>query len=187
MAARRGATGGGAVSALGHLTGGRRRPPRGAEIADGAVVGRDVRWVVAPGGRVVLGPQARLGAGARILVGADGVLELHGVLDEGCRITAHAGVLVEAGAHLGAGCALVDTDHVAGDPERPVREQGLACAPIRIGAGATLGPGVVVVRGVTVAPRATVLAHSVVTRDVATGASVAGTPARAAGTARPPR
>lgn len=168
------------------------------EKASGARVGRRVRLAAAPGGRIVLGPGAVVGAGCHVTAAAGAVVTVEGSLDAGCRLTAGVGaaltvagalgegcrvaaeafVTVEAGARLGPECVLVDNDPVFADPERPVREQGTIAAPVVIGTGAELGPGVCVLRGVRVGAGARVLAHSVVTRDVAPGAAVAGTPAR---------
>jgi UDP-2-acetamido-3-amino-2,3-dideoxy-glucuronate N-acetyltransferase len=50
--------------------------------------------------------------------------------------------------------------------------------PVRIGDGATLGSGAVIMGGVTVGERAMVGAGAVVTRSVGPGETVAGVPAR---------
>ncbi len=155
----------------------RRRSPPGVERAPGARVGRHVVLVASGGGRIVLGPAAVLGARCELRAAPGAVIVVDGTLDDGCRLVAHAAITVEAGARLGQECALIDVDPVFEDPERPVREQGVRAAPIRVGARAVLGPGVAVVRGVTVGAGATVLARSVCTRDVPAGARVAGTPA----------
>lgn len=153
-----------------------RRPP-GVERAPGARVARGAVLVAAPGGRIVLGATAVVGPRCELRAGPNAVVEVHGALEERCRLVAAAGVVVEEGAHLGAECALLDADPVFDDPERPVREQGLRAAPIRIGAGALLGPRVAVLAGVTVGAGATVVANSVCTRDVPPRATAAGTPA----------
>ena len=146
----------------------------GVERAAGARVGRHV-VLAARGARIVLGPGAVVGDRCQLHAAPGAVIVVEGALDEGCRLVAHASITVEAGARLGAECVLVDVDPVIGDVERPIREQGSRAAPVRIVAGAQLGPRVAVLRGVTVGAGATVLAHSVCTRDVAAGATVAGT------------
>ena len=66
------------------------------------------------------------------------------------------------------------------DPETPVRLQPVRGAPVAIGPGAHVGRAAAVEAGVTIGAGADVAAHSVVTRDVAPGARVAGVPARTA-------
>jgi carbonic anhydrase/acetyltransferase-like protein (isoleucine patch superfamily) len=53
-----------------------------------------------------------------------------------------------------------------------------ATAPVRIGDGAMVGIGAIVLKGVHIGAGARVAAGAVVTRDVAAGATVAGNPAR---------
>ena len=129
------------------------------------------------GGRIVLGPAAVVGDRCVLRAAPGAVIVVEGTLDEGCRLVAQQAITVEAGARLGSECVLIDADLVVEDVERPIREQGHRAAPVRLAAGALLGPRVAVLRGVTVGAGATVLAQSVCTRDVPAGAEVAGTPA----------
>jgi maltose O-acetyltransferase len=156
-----------------------RTPQQGVERAAGARVGRRVVLAAARGGRIVLGPTAVVGDRCELRAAPGAVIVVEGVLDERCRLVAQASITVETGARLGPECVLVDADPAFDDPERPVREQGLRAAPVRIAEGALLGPRVAVLRGVTIGAGSTVLAHSVCTRDVPAGAKVAGTPAHA--------
>jgi len=159
----------------------RRRFPQGVERSAGARVGRRVVLAAERGGRIVLGRSAVVGDRCELRAAPGAVIVVEGALDEGCRLVAQASITVEAGARLGPECVLIDADPAFGDPERPVREQGLRVSPVRIAAGARLGPRVAVLRGVTVGAGATVLAHSVCTRDVPAGAEVAGAPAHSPG------
>jgi acetyltransferase-like isoleucine patch superfamily enzyme len=115
-------------------------------------LGRGVR--LAPGVRFEVAP------GARVTIGRDTVL------GERCVVAAHERVDIGAGCRLDDGVVLVDFDHVFADPERPVREQGIVTAPVRVGDRAILDRGACVLRGVTVGSGARVLTHAVVTRDV---------------------
>jgi acetyltransferase-like isoleucine patch superfamily enzyme len=131
-------------------------------------LGPGVRFDVARGARVVVGDGAVLGAGCRLHVHAGSVEIGAGAhLGERCVVAAHERVEIGASCRLADEVVLVDFDHVAADPERPVREQGLVTAPVRVGAGAVLDRGACLLRGVTVGAGARVLTHAVVTRDVA--------------------
>ncbi|MDQ3631845.1 MAG: hypothetical protein M3417_11380 [Actinomycetota bacterium] len=169
----------------------RRRRHPGVERAPGARVGRRVVLAARGGGRIVLGPAAVVGDRCELRAAPGAVIVVEGTLDEGCRLVAQEAITVEPGARLGPECVLIDTDPVFEDVERPIREQGRRSAPVRLAAGALLGPRVAVLRGVTIGAGATVLAYSVCTRDVPAGAEAAGTPARRplgpAGTRSAPR
>ena len=72
-----------------------------------------------------------------------------------------------------------DTYHEYRDVHRPIRDQGLAAPkPVRIGAGAFLGIGAIVLPGVTIGENAYVGAGAVVTRDVPARSVAVGNPAR---------
>jgi acetyltransferase-like isoleucine patch superfamily enzyme len=72
-----------------------------------------------------------------------------------------------------------DTYHEYRDVTRPVAHQGpVDPDPVSIGAGAFLGIGCAVLRGVTIGQGAYVGANAVVTRDVPAHTVVAGNPAR---------
>jgi acetyltransferase-like isoleucine patch superfamily enzyme/acyl carrier protein len=109
-----------------------------------------------------------VGAGGELVL-ADGASLAHGV-----GITAASSVHVGEGARIGAFSMVLDTDfHDAGDHHAPG-----ASSPIRIGAGAILGPRVTVLRGARIGNGARVAAGSVVSGDVPAGAIVSGNPAR---------
>jgi acetyltransferase-like isoleucine patch superfamily enzyme len=163
--------------------------PRGTLVlGDGCELGDGVRLEVAPGARLVVGERASLGAGTWVQV-RGGVVELgpHARTGDACRLVAHAGIVLEAGARLEDEVAVLDADLATDDVERPVREQGVVARPIRVGAGALVGPGAALLRGVTVGPAARVTARAVVTRDVPAGTTAEGVPARAGPAEPPPR
>ena len=156
----------------------RLRRPRGVSYGDGVRVARGVVLDAAPGARIVLEDRCSLGERTRILARAGTVrIGAGAVLEDRCTLTAHAGIAIGAGARLGDGAMIVDFDHRIGDPEQPVRLQGLDAAPVAVGERAVLGAGASVLRGVTVGAGAVVGAHAVVTRDVAPGQRVDGVPA----------
>jgi carbonic anhydrase/acetyltransferase-like protein (isoleucine patch superfamily) len=74
-----------------------------------------------------------------------------------------------------------DTYHGYEDPTRPVNEQPMAAPkPVRIGDGAFIGIGSVILMGVTVGEHAFVAANAVVLDDVPPFTLVVGNPARPA-------
>ncbi|HEX5926091.1 MAG TPA: DapH/DapD/GlmU-related protein [Baekduia sp.] len=136
---------------------------------DGAIViGRRVRFDVAPGGRVVLGAGVALGDGCRLHVGAEGCVTIGAgtALGERCVLTAHDRITVGARCLLADEVVLVDGNPSFDDVERPLREQGVVSAPITIGDGVRIGPSAAVLPGVTVGTGAAIGAHAVVTQSL---------------------
>jgi len=153
----------------------------GVALAPGVLLGRGIVWDLHPAARVSIAEGARVGDRCRLHLGPARVrLGAGCVLEDGVRLTVHECLSVGEGAWIGEEAVLADVDHRTDDPETPVRLQGLATAPVSIGARATVGPGAVVLRGRTVGTRARVGARAVVTRDVPAGAAVEGVPARPA-------
>ncbi|MEQ9571153.1 MAG: DapH/DapD/GlmU-related protein, partial [Nitratireductor sp.] len=94
----------------------------------------------------------------------------------GCVILDTAPVTIGAGTMFGPSVHIYCADHHR-DPV--LRGQGLERAlPVRIGSDVWVGGGAIILPGVTIGDGAIVGAGAVVTRDVATGATVAGNPAR---------
>jgi len=147
----------------------------------GVVLGRGVRFDVAPAAEVVLGDGCSLGERARVIV-RGGRVELGPGVAIGERVTivAHAGVTIGAGAVLEAGAVIVDFNHVFDDVEQPIRLQPLQRAAVEVGAGARIGLGASILAGVCIGDRATVGPHAVVTADVPADVAVEGVPARPA-------
>ncbi|MEP5361623.1 MAG: sugar O-acetyltransferase [Nitratireductor sp.] len=94
----------------------------------------------------------------------------------GCVILDTAPVTIGAGTMFGPSVHIYCADHHR-DPV--LRGQGLERAlPVRIGSDVWVGGGAIIPPGVAIGDGAIVGAGAVVTRDVATGATVAGNPAR---------
>ena len=109
------------------------------------------------------GYNIRLGAGA--------------FLNFNCVILDVAAVEIGEAAQIGPAVQIYAADHPR-DPAQ--RRAGLELGrPVRIGANTWIGGGAIILPGVTVGDDAIVGAGSVVTRDVAPGATVVGNPARA--------
>jgi acetyltransferase-like isoleucine patch superfamily enzyme len=124
-----------------------------------------------------------IGSGTR--VGPYVEIQRGAVVGERCKIQSHTficdGVTIEDEVFVGHGVMFVNDKFpraTNADGQRQV-ESDWELLATRIGRGATLGSGAVVLGGVHVGERATVGAGAVVTRDVPAGAVVAGVPARA--------
>jgi UDP-2-acetamido-3-amino-2,3-dideoxy-glucuronate N-acetyltransferase len=101
-----------------------------------------------------------------------------------CKISSHSflceGVTLEDEVFVGHGVMFInDREPRAANADGSLQtEADWQVIETRIGKGASLGSGVIVMGGVTVGAAALVGAGAVVTRDVAPGAVVAGVPAR---------
>lgn len=97
-------------------------------------------------------------------------------LNAGCVILDSAPVAIGDGTMLGPGVQIYCADHHR-DPAK--RRAGIERAlPVAIGADVWIGGGAILMPGLTVGDGAIVGAGAVVTRDVAPGATVMGSPAR---------
>lgn len=158
-----------------------RRSRKRVRQGQGVKLGRKVRFDIAPGATLALGDGVRIGAGTRFHIAGDGATVHIGAgasLGRRCVIAARERVIIGERCRLGDEVVVMDFDHAAADHERPVREQGLVTAPVAIGDGAVLDDTVVVLHGTTVGPGVRVTTRSVVTGDIAPGATVGGVPAR---------
>jgi acetyltransferase-like isoleucine patch superfamily enzyme len=163
---------------------------RGATVGAGCRLGPNA-WCYNDGPRTAI----ELGAGVvcrgilRREVFGDGRIRIgdEAYIGDDCIVS--CAELVEIGARvlLGHAVQVFDNNSHPTTPEsraadwRAVRDGGerepIASGPVRIGDDAWIGFGSFVLKGVTIGAGATVGAGSVVTRDVAPGAVVAGSPA----------
>ena len=97
-------------------------------------------------------------------------------LNFNCVILDVVAVEIGDGAQVGPAVQIYAADH----PRDPaLRRDGLELGrPVRIGRHVWIGGGAIILPGVTIGDEAVIGAGSVVTRDVAAGATVAGNPAR---------
>ncbi len=124
----------------------------------------------------------RIGDGTRI--GTFVEIQRGAVVGARCKIQSHSficdGVVIGDGVFVGHGVRFVNDK----TPRATKADGGLAgvsdweLLPVRVGDGAAIGSGAVILGGVTIGENALVGAGAVVTRDVAPGEVVAGVPAR---------
>lgn len=101
-----------------------------------------------------------------------------------CKISSHTficeGVRLEDEVFIGHGVTFINDrfPRATNADGSPQTEADWICVPTVVKRGASIGSGVTVLCGVTIGERAVIGAGSVVTKDVAEGAIVAGNPAR---------
>jgi UDP-2-acetamido-3-amino-2,3-dideoxy-glucuronate N-acetyltransferase len=118
-----------------------------------------------------IGDESRVGTFVEIQRGAS--------IGKRCRIQSHTficdGVTIEDDVFIGHGVMFINDNH-------PNIADTLAGSwtksPVRVGRGANIGTGAVIIGGVSIGAGATVGAGAVITRDVPAGSTVAGVPAR---------
>jgi acetyltransferase-like isoleucine patch superfamily enzyme len=134
-------------------------------IGDGVFIKRSARLEVVP-------PARGAKSLGRILIANDVQVE------EFIHVAAAEEVAIGPGTSIGSYAYITDHDH-----GRPVQGQHVLDAPLlikptRIGARVWIGERACILKGVTIGDDAVVGAGAVVTKDVPTGAIVAGVPAR---------
>lgn len=92
----------------------------------------------------------------------------------GFKFQDQGGITIADSALIGHNVVIASLNH----PLDPAHRADVVPAPVVIGAGAWIGANATILPGVTVGDGAVVAAASVVTKDVAPGALVVGSPAR---------
>lgn len=141
------------------------------------IVGDDVRgkilddWLGPRGSDVAIRAPFYVDYGFNITLGSDVFFNY------GCTVLDVCPVVIGDKTQIGPGVQILTADH----PREPgPRDQGLEFGrPIRIGRNVWIGGGAIVLPGVSVGNDAVIGAGAVVTRDVASGVTVVGNPARA--------
>jgi len=126
-----------------------------------------------------IGDDVTIGSGTFLQGRFDGRL----VIGAGTTIGAHSylhcvDAWIGREVRWGAGAKLLGGMHTGVPLDVPIIGSEIVIRPVRIGDGATIGGGAVILPGVIVGERAVIRPGAVVTRDVADGACVAGAPAR---------
>ena len=100
-----------------------------------------------------------------------------------CKISSHTficeGVTIEDEVFVGHGVMFINDRYPRATAQgRPQTEADWQVVPTRVGRGASIGSGAVIMCGISIGPGAMIGAGAVVTHDVAPCAVVAGVPAR---------
>lgn len=100
-----------------------------------------------------------------------------------CKISSHTfvceGVTIEDEVFVGHGVMFINDRYPRATAAGGLQtDADWTVVPTRVGRGASIGSGAVIMCGITIGERAIVGAGAVVTRDVPAGAVVAGVPAR---------
>ena len=146
-------------------------------IAEDVKLGRNVRlraFVNLYG--CTIGDDVRIGTFVEIQKGAH--------IGNNCKIQSHSficeGVTLEDEVFVGHNVTFINDrfPRATNDEGLPKNESEWSCERTLVKRGASIGSGATILCGITIGERAIIGAGSVVTRDVAAGAIVAGNPAR---------
>ena len=103
----------------------------------------------------------------------------HVSINRGCNLSALGGLTIGDYVAIGHGTSILTTNHGYVDPERPIKYQPLATAPVTIGSNVWIGARVTILAGVSIADGTVVAAGSVVTKPIGEPDTiVGGIPAR---------
>lgn len=143
-------------------------------------LGRRVRFDVRPGyGRIILGRWVHIGEDNRLRC-HEGTMRIGDKCVFGRDNTVNCYLDVEIGAQsiIADWVYICDFDHVTEDIHRPIKDQGLAKTPVRIGPDVWIGTKASVLRGSTIGPSSVVAAHAVVRGSFPQFSVLGGIPAR---------
>jgi len=150
-------------------------------ITEGFVfLGRNVELYARRGyGRLVLGRWVHIGRGNAIRC-HEGTLRIGDKCVFGKENTVNCYLDVEFGAAtiVADWVYVCDFDHVFADITIPIKDQGIAKSPVRIGPDVWVGTKVSVLRGVTVGRGCVLAAHALVNKDIPAYSVAVGVPAR---------
>ena len=137
---------------------------QGIVFGDRVTVGRGA--MISPTGIFAGEPGEGLRVGDNANIGHYAVIGCSGFISIGARVL------------MGPHVCLIAENHESGDPEAPIKAQGVSRAPITIEDDVWIGSGAIVLAGVNVGHGSIIAAGAVVTSDVPPGSVVAGVPAR---------
>jgi acetyltransferase-like isoleucine patch superfamily enzyme len=150
-------------------------------VLEGLVfLGRDVKLDARPGyGRLILGRWVHIGdltrlrahegtlrVGDKVVMGSDNTINCYLDVDIG------SATLISDWVYI------CDFDHVTSDITVPIKDQGIAKTPVRIGSGCWLGVKTTVLRGTVLGEGSVLAAHAVARGVYPDQAIIAGVPGR---------
>lgn len=135
----------------------------------------------------LINPQ-KIYIGSRVRILNNFRCEVHGlnrlVIEDGVSIGHNVHISVYDSMTIKENCVISSNvfigslDHKFTHPKIHIMNQGLAGAPVTIGAGTFIGTGVAILSGTVIGPRCVVGANSVVRGRVEAGSIIAGNPAK---------
>lgn len=143
-------------------------------------LGKDVEIYARPGyGRLILGRWVHVGDGTT-LRSHEGTLKIGDkvVFGRNDVVNAYLDVVIGSSSIIADMVYIADFDHVFADVDRPIKDQGIAKSPIRIGADVWLGTKVTVLRGTSIGDGSVVGANAVVAKNLPPYSVAVGVPAR---------
>jgi acetyltransferase-like isoleucine patch superfamily enzyme len=139
----------------------------------------DVTIEIGKGATLHLGRWSWIGHGCKIRAHEGEVrIGAKSVLGQECTISAFQHVSIGRECIVADRVMLIDFDHGVVEVERPIRLQGIYKRDVRVGNNCWIGYGACILRGVSVGDNCVIGTNTVVTKDVADNAVVAGAPAR---------
>jgi acetyltransferase-like isoleucine patch superfamily enzyme len=124
------------------------------------------RWVHVGDGSALRAHEGTLRVGDKVVIGRDS------------QVNCWLDVEIGASTLISDDVYVCDFDHRTEDLTVPIKDQGIAKSPVRIGPDVWIGTKATVLRGVRIGQGAVLGANTVVTGDVPAYAVVAGVPAR---------
>lgn len=143
-------------------------------------LGRDVELVARPGyGRLEVGRWVHVGDHTRLRA-HEGTLRVGDkcVFGRDSTVNCYLDVEIGDGTLVSDWVYVGDFDHVTDDVTRPIKDQGIAKSPVRVGAGSWLGVKCSVLRGTWIGRGSVVAAHAVARGRYPDLSVVAGVPGR---------
>jgi acetyltransferase-like isoleucine patch superfamily enzyme len=158
--------------------------PEDIRLGRGVYIDHGVYLHGAPGG-LAIGDKSWIMTGCRLHVFNYRGIEHAGIrigqrtfLGEGSVVRGQGGVTIGDNVLFGPRVMVLAVNHVFTDPERPIMDQGITAAGIRIEDNCWLGAGAIVLDGVTIGRGACIGAGAVVTHSVPPHSLAVGVPAR---------